>query len=121
MKTLLKSDAAVSLDEIKLEPAEYEKYLTEAYKEEKFPKPRNLVGLAKSLPAPEMEQLMLTNVQVTDDDLRELANRRAQAVKDWLAKTGNVPVDRVFLVNSKLSAEGIKDKGKANRVDLVLK
>ncbi|MDB5812072.1 MAG: ATPase involved in pili bisis, partial [Betaproteobacteria bacterium] len=121
MKTLLKSDAAVSLDEIKLEPAEYEKYLTEAYKEEKFPKPRNLVGLAKSLPAPEMEQLMLTNVQITDDDLRELANRRAQAVKDWLAKTGNVPVDRIFLVNSKLSAEGIKDKGKANRVDLVLK
>ena len=44
---------------MKIEPAEYAKYLKLAYKEEKFPKPRNVIGMAKDLPVPEMEKLML--------------------------------------------------------------
>jgi outer membrane protein OmpA-like peptidoglycan-associated protein len=68
-----------------------------------------------------MEQLMITHAQVTDEDLRQLANQRAQAAKDYLVETGKVPADRVFLLASRMSAEGIKDKGKPTRVDFSLK
>ena len=50
-----------------------------------------------------------------------LADHRAQKVKDYLLETGKIPADRIFLVSPKLSAEGIKDKGKPTRVDLALK
>jgi hypothetical protein len=42
-------------------------------------------------------------------------------VKDYLLETGKIPADRIFLVSPKLSADGIKDKGKPTRVDLALK
>ena len=38
-----------SLNEVTLSAAEYPKYLEQAYKAEKFDKPRNLIGLTKSL------------------------------------------------------------------------
>jgi uncharacterized protein involved in outer membrane biogenesis len=113
--------ATGALDEVKVEPAEYAKYLTAAYQEAKFPKPRNVIGLAKELPVAEMEQLMLTNATATEEDLRVLANRRAQTTKDWLVGKGGIPADRVFLVAPKLAPEGIKDKGKPERVDFSLK
>lgn len=122
LKATLKSgETAASLDDMNVEPSEYEKYLTAAYKDEKFEKPRNVIGLAKSLPVPEMERLMLANAEVADADLQQLADQRAQAAKNWLVQTGKIEAERVFLVASKLSAEGIKDKGKPNRVDLALR
>jgi hypothetical protein len=113
--------ATASLDDIKVEPGEYPKYLTAAYKDASFPKPRNAIGIARDLPVPEMEQLMLANVQATEEDLRQLANRRAQAAKDWLVAKGGVPAERVFLVAPKVGTDGIKDKGKTERVDFSLK
>ncbi len=112
--------APVSLDEVKVEPAEYPKLLKEAYSREKFAKPRNVIGFAKDLPVPEMEKLMLTNAVIGDDDLRQLALRRARAVADALAKTGKVSADRVFVLEPKLSADP-KDKLKNSRVDFSLK
>lgn len=102
-----------------VKPDEENKYLERAYKAAKFPKPRNMIGLAKSLPPEEMRKLMETNVQVTDADLRELAQRRANAVHVALAE--RVDPGRLFVVAPKLDAEGIKDKGKTTRVDFALK
>ena len=102
-----------------VKPEEENKYLERAYKAAKFPKPRNMIGLAKSLPPEEMRKLMETNVQVTDADLRELAQRRANAVHVALAE--RVDPGRLFVVAPKLTAEGIKDKGKTTRVDFALK
>jgi hypothetical protein len=113
--------APASADAVTIEAAEYERYLRRAYGDEKFPKPRNVIGIAKDLPVPEMETLMLTHAQVTDEDLRLLANARAQAAKDWIVGEGKVPAERVFLVAPKLSPEGIKDKGKPTRVDFSVK
>lgn len=56
------------VDDVKINPAEYPKYLKSAYKEEKFPKPSNIIGMAKDLPVAEMEKLMLTHLEVKDDD-----------------------------------------------------
>jgi uncharacterized protein involved in outer membrane biogenesis len=114
-------EAPASADAVTVEPGEYEKYLKRAYGEEKFPKPRNVIGLAKDLPVAEMESLMLANTQVSEDDLRLLANARAQAAKEWLVGEGKVAADRVFIVAPKLTAEGIGDKGKPTRADFALK
>ncbi|KRC03710.1 hypothetical protein ASE26_02440 [Duganella sp. Root198D2] len=78
--------------------------LERAYKEEKFIKPRNALGFAKSLPAEEMEKLMLANINPDQDDFITLGNRRAQAAKDWLVGQGKVAPERIFLVAPKAGA-----------------
>jgi hypothetical protein len=113
--------APASVDAVTVEPAEYEKYLRRAYGEEKFPKPRNVLGIAKELPVAEMENLMLAHTQVAEDDLRLLANARAQAAKEWLVSEGKVPAERVFMTAPRLTTEDIKDKGKPTRADFALK
>lgn len=86
--------------------------LARAYKDETFTKPRNALGLVKSLPPEEMEKLMLANIKFEQDDFITLANRRAQAAKDWLVGQGQVAPERIFLVAPKAGA--------ASRVDFAL-
>jgi hypothetical protein len=112
---------APALDNVIVETAEYPKYLARAYKVEKFPKPRNFIGMAKDLPVPEMEKLMLTHVQVTDDDLRRLAVERASRVRDRIVATGKVEPGRVFLVEPKTLAPERKEKLRDSRVDFRIK
>jgi len=108
---------APALDNVRVETAEYPKYLTLAYKAEKFPKPRNFIGMAKDLPVPEMEKLMLTHIQVSDDDLRQLAVERASHVRDHLVAVGKVEAERVFLVAPKTLPPERKEKLRDSRVD----
>jgi hypothetical protein len=116
-----KGGEAVPVDEIKIGPDEYPKYLKMAYKEEKFPKPRNIIGMAKDLPVPEMEKLMLTNIVVKDDDLRQLASQRAMAVKDHILKSKQVETERIFLIEPKTIPPEKKEKVADSRVDFKLK
>jgi len=116
-----KGQNAPSVDEITVEPAEYEKYLRKAYKAEKFAKPKNIIGLAKDLPVPEMEKLMITNIEVTNDDLRQLASRRAQEVRGAILKAGNVEPSRVFVLDPKTLGPEKKEKVKDSRVDFKLR
>ncbi len=90
--------AAGSVDDVVVTPEEYPVLLRQAYARADFPKPRNVLGIAKSLPTKEMEKLMLANAPAGPDELRDLANRRAQAVADWLRGAGKVKTDRVFLL-----------------------
>jgi hypothetical protein len=121
LKELVKQGASTrSVDDISIDPKDYEKYLRAAYKDAKFPKPRNVLGFAKDLPVPDMEKLMETNTVVTDDDLVALANQRAQIAKDALTKDGKVPLERVYLLASKVDKKG-DDKRKGSRVDFALK
>lgn len=107
--------ATVTVDE-----DEYDKYLTRTYKAAKFPKPRNVIGLTKSLPPDEMKKLMLANMDASDDALKQLADARANAVREFLGRN-QVDPGRLFIVASRLNAAGIKDKGKTSRVELSLK
>ena len=106
----------VPVDEIKIETNEYDKYLTTAYNAEKFPKPRNLIGLTKSIPSSEMEKLMLTHIVVKDEDLRTLAVERARNITDALLKSQNIPAERVFVTEQVVDPEEKKDV-KNSRVD----
>jgi hypothetical protein len=99
-------------------PEQRDKYLEKAYKHAKFKKERNMVGLTKSQPPEEMQKLLEENMQVDQDALRHLAERRADAVRQWLR--GKVPDNRVFVAAPKLDAKGIDDGGKTTRVDFGL-
>ncbi|MEO8523666.1 MAG: DUF748 domain-containing protein [Caldimonas sp.] len=85
------ADAEISVGE-----AEYPALLKEVYKRADIVKPKNVVGLAKDLPANEMETLLLASITVTDDAIRQLAVRRAVVVRDYLA-TRDLPTSRLFL------------------------
>jgi hypothetical protein len=112
---------APSLDTVTVTDQEYPEYLKRAYKEEKFPKPRNFIGMAKDLPVPEMEKLMLTNAKVTEEDLKALASERAIAVKDYLLKSNQIDPERIFLIDPKSLEAQKKESVKGSRVDFKLK
>jgi len=111
----------VPVDNVVVPPGEYPKFLKAAYKVEKFPKPRNFIGMAKDLPGPEMEKLMLAHIEVRPDDLRDLALARSQAVKEVLLQSGKVESERVFLVEPKSLAPEKKEKVRDSRVDFRVK
>jgi hypothetical protein len=106
----------VPVDEVTVESQEYEKYLKMAYDAEKFPKPRNFIGMVKSLPPDEMEKLIRTHIQVTEDDLRALASQRANVVKEALTRAQVAP-ERIFILTPKALAPEKKDKQKDSRVE----
>ncbi|WP_189689276.1 DUF748 domain-containing protein [Pseudorhodoferax aquiterrae] len=59
-------------------------------------KPRNALGVARELPVPQMEALLLADMQISDDSVRNLAVQRSVAVRDYLAAQ-QIPLDRLFL------------------------
>jgi hypothetical protein len=122
LKDMIKGgQKAVPVDEIDIETDEYKKYLYRAYKKEKFPKPRNIIGFTKKLPVPEMEKLMLSHINIREDDFRELSYNRAPAVKEYMLKSGKIEPERVFLVEPKSVSPEIKADKKNSRVDFKLK
>jgi uncharacterized protein involved in outer membrane biogenesis len=115
-------ESAPALDAVTIGSDEYPKLLATVYSDAKIPdKPRNVLGIAKSIPPAEMEALLLASYRVDDEALATLANRRAQAVKEWFVRKGNLPSERVFVVAPKLAATGIADQGAATRVDFAIR
>ncbi len=122
LKEMVKKGApAVPVDAVKIEKAEYEKYLKMAYKEEKFPKPRNILGIAKELPPAEMEKLIFTHIEIKEGDLRSLASQRAASVKEVILKTGKVEPERIFILEPKSLSPEKNEKLKDSRVAFKLK
>lgn len=111
------SDAALAA--VNVTPDEYEKYLRRAYKDDDFKgKPKNFIGLKKSLDPDEMRSLMETNISVDEPAMRDLAQRRATAVQAWLK--GKLDDKRVSLKPAVLDTKGIDDKGKTTRAEFGL-
>jgi len=120
-ETPKKGQPPVPVDEIKIETNEYARFLKKAYKEEKFPKPKNFIGFEKDIPVPEMEKLMLTHIEVKEEDLRDLASQRSRKIKDFLVREGKIEPERIFLVEAKSLSPEKKENLKASRVDFRLK
>jgi len=120
-KTGVESGSAETLT---VSAEEYPALLERVYKAEKFPKPRNMVGMVKGLPVEEMEKLILANSKVDDEDLRDLGDRRSKAVQEWLVEHG-VSAEQVFLLPSKLGEEtgkpAAENRLKSSRADFSLK
>ncbi|MBN1664209.1 MAG: DUF748 domain-containing protein [Deltaproteobacteria bacterium] len=112
---------ALPVEQIQVQPQEYEKYLTQAYHAAPFPKQRTVEGSQKSLSLQDIEKLMLTHIEATDSDLRQLAARRAEKVKELILSSGAVAPDRIFIIESGGTPPEKKEKVKDSRVDLKLK
>jgi len=104
--------------DIQLLPEEYPKYLAAVYKKEKFPKPRNALGLVKELPPEEMEKLILTNTVIGVAELTTLAQERVVAVKNFLVTKGNIPAERVFQEHENIFKPSEKEAVANCRVEL---
>ncbi|MFH2219082.1 MAG: DUF748 domain-containing protein [Pseudomonadota bacterium] len=122
LKSLSKKEReTLSPDQVILSPEEYDRYLKKAYKDADFPKPRDEKGRIKKLPPEEMEKLIGTNIRITDDALRILAQKRAFSVQEYILKSEKVTPERIFVLepesfSSPKSADGVK-----SRVNFTLK
>ncbi|AOK27522.1 AsmA family protein [Burkholderia ubonensis] len=119
LKDVVGQGESIDPRSVKVEPAEYHTYLTRAYKAADFKKPRNLVGLQKTLPDDDMRKALAEHAPVDEGSLRTLAQARAQSVRQYLE--GKIDSSRMFIVAPKLDAKGIEDKGATTRVDFGLK
>lgn len=107
--------------DISLTPEEYAKYLERVYKAGDFKKPRNLVGLAKTLPVEQMEELIIANTSLDPGAMERLAQDRGIAVQAWLVEKGGIDQARVFLLAPRVGAEAPKGAPAGGRVDFTLR
>jgi hypothetical protein len=105
-RVLARSGAATN-GAVVIAPEEYPVLLKEVYRRADISKPRNLIGMAKDIPVPDMEALLLAAVPVNKDLMRELAVARGVAVKDYLASR-ELPESRMFLGAPQLAGAGEK-------------
>jgi hypothetical protein len=104
-------------EETEVLPQEYSTYLKAVYAKEKFPKPRNLLGIAKDLPDAEMKKLILTHTVVGEHELQNLARDRAEAVRTFLIAKGQLPPQRLFEKNTDIYHPSAKEGTRASRVE----
>lgn len=106
---------------VQVSAAERAKYLEAVYDDTDIKdKPRNFIGMSKSVPAEQMESMLRGVAPVGDEQLRQLADARAQAVYEKLQAQEGL-AERVFIVAPQLDADGIEDEGQPSRVDFSLK
>lgn len=108
------------VDDVRIEPGERDRWLEAAYKHADLEdKPRNLIGWQTTPPATEVQERLAQSVIVGPDQLRALANQRADRVKVYLART--LPSERLLVTASRIDATGLNDKGSPARVGFALR
>jgi hypothetical protein len=112
------SATKADLDKVKVTRDEYNKYLRRVYKAADFKKPEDVVGLTKSLPPEQMKKLILANTKITDEDLRNLANARAAAVRKQLV--AKIRPERLQTHAPRLTPNGSAAKTPTTVTDLSL-
>jgi len=92
-----KSDTSAADELPPLSAAEHDRLLKVVYDAAKLPnKPRNVIGLAKDIPADQMRALLLPSYAVDAQAVRDLALQRSVGVRDALVAHG-IASSRLFL------------------------
>ncbi len=107
--------APESPEQLEITTEEYPELLTSVYENAEFPRPRNFIGLLKSLPVEEMEKLLLSNVIVGEEELAELAKQRAFRVRDALVAENEAIKAQIFLMKTDIYQT--PKEGTASRVE----
>ncbi|MCE5281160.1 MAG: DUF748 domain-containing protein [Deltaproteobacteria bacterium] len=105
-------------ESVTLTPEERSTYLKAVYAKETFPKPRNILGLVRTLPDPEMEKLILAHTTIGDEQFQDLARERAAAVTAYLVEKGQVPPGRIFQKKDDFFKRPEKNEIPQSRVEL---
>ncbi|PTX91692.1 DUF748 domain-containing protein [Opitutus sp. ER46] len=77
-------------------------------------------AVAKGLPTDEMAGRLAEATPITDDELRALAQARAQKVRTYFIEVGKIAPDRLFLAKAKTGSAAAGAAGKGPRVFLHL-
>lgn len=112
-----KSSEGQTQENTEVLPEEHKLYLKGVYVKEKFPKPRNALGLLKDLPEAEMKKLIIANTAVGNDELQALARERTEAVKAFLLSEGKVAPERLFEKNADIYQPCTKEGIGGSRVE----
>jgi hypothetical protein len=115
-----KAPPGQSAEDLAIEAAEQSRLLRAVYLKEKFPKPRNLIGMAKELPDEEMRKLIYANTVVGEQELATLARERATAVRSFLVTRAGMDPALVFEKSGDIGKKPDKDEVPASRVELGL-
>ncbi|WP_181276528.1 DUF748 domain-containing protein [Candidatus Pandoraea novymonadis] len=118
-KSSVKHNENSDLTSIIIESNERDKFIREAYKAENFPKTKNIISFLKEFSSEKIEELMITGIKITDDDLECLAHHRAKAVQAWLNR--KIDSDRLSIVTKKLKTHNLNKKDIVNGVCFILK
>ncbi|THF66310.1 DUF748 domain-containing protein [Pseudothauera nasutitermitis] len=97
-ESIRRNEEAPSLDDIDVGADEYPELLRRVYRDGDFPKERNLIGMVRDVPVEQMEEAILTHMEISADELNTLAQQRAQAARTWLVEQGGVAAERVFVL-----------------------
>ncbi len=109
------------VDDVSIASDEYVKYLTAAYKDAKFTKPRTALGFLKTLPPAEMEALLKNHISITENSLNNLAAARAQTARDRLLQSADIEPARIFLTKPQSLTPPEKDNVADSRVEFKVK
>ncbi len=112
-------------EKVTLTPEERLQYLKQLYKSEILAHPEKGQKVKpltdKTLTEAEMEKLLEAQITVTDNDLRRLADQRAQKVQDALLADARIKPKRLFLVAAQTLSPQPKKNITASRVDLSIR
>ncbi len=113
-----KSAEGDDAEKIVITPDEYSRYLKAVYTKEKFPKPRNMIGMVKDLPDEEMKKLIIANSMVGDQELQQLAVSRASVVRSYLINKGKIDSHRLFQKQDNIKKQPKQENTPVSRVEL---
>lgn len=122
-EALVKSGESVGeVDQLQIDGGEYPALLRKVYESAKIDaRPRNALGLLKTLPVEDMEKIILASYVISEADLENLADQRAQAVRTKLLGQEGISSDRIFLLSSTGAAEPSDGKPAQARAEFLLK
>ncbi len=103
-----KERADTTVEAMVVAPEEYEEFLFEAYADEPDDegiKPTTLF-MTDRMPIDFMEKFIFERIKVTEENLNELAMRRANAVKGHIITTDETLTKRVFLMDQRKDRKG---------------
>ncbi len=60
---------------------------------------RRLAAPSPSVPVSDMERVVLDTINVSDDELRNLATQRAQRVRDKILESGRIAAERIYMLD----------------------
>ena len=108
-KELARAGDALPTGELRLSEADRSRLVARLYADTRLPnKPRNALGLEKSVSTPEAEALLKAVVAVGVEQMRELALQRGLAVRDALVAK-SLSGERIFLAAPAAQVSGVPE------------
>lgn len=93
-----RGEEAGELSALQITQEEYPVLLKKVYEQTRIDaRPRNALGMLRTLPVEDMERLLLGNYVISAEDLQGLATARAQVVRGFLLEEGGVASSRIFM------------------------